>query len=184
MNHMFWSCANLTMLNLRSFNTSNVTNMASMFDHCSSLSILDLSSFDTSNVTAMSFMFWHCTSLTTLNISSFDTSNVMNMYAMLNDCTSLTTLDLSSFDTSGVTDLSGMFQYCSGLTICYGRTQEDCNKLNSSQNKPSNVNFVVKPAAWSSLPTTTRDHLTSAGWSFWLLDSKIHKPLFAWLYFI
>lgn len=40
-----------------------------------------------------------------------------------------------------------MFYNCTSLTTCYGRTQEDCNKFNSSQDKLGNVNFIVKPAA-------------------------------------
>ena len=54
------------------FDTSSVTNMASMFYQCSSLQYLNLSNFDTSSVTNMEGMFSECTSLKYLIISNFD----------------------------------------------------------------------------------------------------------------
>lgn len=57
MESMFYGCESLTSLDLRNFNTENVTNMANMFDGCSSLTSLDLSSFNTKKVTNMSEMF-------------------------------------------------------------------------------------------------------------------------------
>ena len=52
---MFQS-SKVTSLDLSSFDTSSVTNMAMMF-YLSQATILDLSSFDTRNVTNMSSMF-------------------------------------------------------------------------------------------------------------------------------
>ena len=86
MNHMFYSCSNLTSLDLRNFNTSNVTNMGSMFSYCSGLTSLDLSNFVTSKVTDMGYMFSGCSGLTSLTLSNFDTSNVTNMGDMFYGC--------------------------------------------------------------------------------------------------
>ena len=53
-----------------------------MFSNCSSLTKLDLKSFNTTNVTKMNGeirnrgIFSGCTNLTDLDISSFDTSNI------------------------------------------------------------------------------------------------------------
>ena len=44
-------CNNLKILNIKSFDTSDVRNMSDMFNCCTSLTELDLSSFDTLNVT-------------------------------------------------------------------------------------------------------------------------------------
>lgn len=171
MEEMFKGCSGLTSLNVSSFNTSNVTNIDLMFYNCGSLTSLDLSNFDTGNITNMGNLFGGCCALTSLDVSSFDTSNVTSMYAMFSNCGELTSLDVSSFDTRNVTDMGSMFMHCAGLTsldlsnfdtsnvtsmgymfyncdklnACYGRTQEDCNRLNSSSDKPSNVNFIVKP---------------------------------------
>ena len=114
--------------------------------------ILDLRGLDTHNVTDMSNMFNRCSFLISLNLSSFDTRKVIIMRSMSQFCSSLETLDLSSFDTSKVdnteeSNMWEMFEYCTALKTCFGRTQEDCNKLNVSRRKPSNVNFIVKPAA-------------------------------------
>ena len=54
-----------TTLNLSSFNTSRVTNMANMFQN-TQVTELDLSSFDTSNVTDMSGMFYRSQATTGL----------------------------------------------------------------------------------------------------------------------
>ena len=116
MDSMFDQCSSLTNLDLSSFNTSNVTNMRAMFSGCSSLTNLDLSSFNTSNVTGMSYMFSGCSSLATLDLSSFDTSNVTVIHCMFFGCSSLTNLDLSNFDTSKVTMIGSMFRDCSSLT--------------------------------------------------------------------
>ena len=55
-----------------------------------------------------------------------------------------TSLDLSSFDTSKVNEISNMFQN-SQTTTGYARTQADADKFNASSNKPTGLNFVVKP---------------------------------------
>lgn len=113
---MFYNCSSLTQLDLRNFDTSQVTNMIGMFKGCKFLTWLDLSNFDTSNVTDMGGMFYNCKSLIQLDISSFDTSQVTAMHAMFSWCESLAQLDLSNFDTSQVTTMGSMFSYCKALT--------------------------------------------------------------------
>jgi surface protein len=104
-----------TCTDLIKINTSNVTDMIRMFYSCSNLTELDLSSWDTSNVTNMGAMFYSCSNLTELDLSSWDTSNVTNMADMFYYCSNLTSLDVSSFDTSKVTNMSYMFQSCYSL---------------------------------------------------------------------
>ena len=70
-------------------------------------------------------------------------SNVTNMRSMFY-MSSATTLDLSSFNTSNVTDMRSMFNN-SSATTGYARTQADANRFNASSNKPTGLNFVVKP---------------------------------------
>ena len=117
---MFCDCNKLKTLDLRGFDTSNVTNMGSMFSGCSALESLDLSSFDTSNVTDMSHMFSGCTNLSSLNLSGFSTSNVTNMSYMFYACNSLTDLNLSGFDTSNLKEPNyyyDIFYYCNMLSV-------------------------------------------------------------------
>ena len=67
--------------------------------------------FDTSNVTDMASMFYYCSSLT--SVLQFDTSNVTTMSYMFNNCRKLTSIP--QLDTSSVTDMQQMFQYCKAL---------------------------------------------------------------------
>lgn len=113
---MFSYCAQLTSLDLSTFDTSNVMDMRSMFEGCSSLKNIVLSSFDTSNVTDMASMFMDCGSLTSLDLSNFDTSKVKWFFQMFDDCSSLTILDVSNFDTSSAFSMSTMFGSCTSLT--------------------------------------------------------------------
>ncbi len=145
MSMMFNYTSALESLNVSSFNTINVTDMSFMFASTKKLRSINLSNFDTSNATSMYHMFSGAERLTYLELSSFDTSKVTNMSYMFASLGSLRNLDISSFDTTNVTDVSYMFQYSLEITTAYARTQTDANKFNSSSNKPSNVNFIVKP---------------------------------------
>ncbi|END5422257.1 BspA family leucine-rich repeat surface protein [Listeria monocytogenes] len=108
-NSMFYTCSNLSKVDVSGLNTSSVTDMAYVFADATSLKELDLSNFDTSSVTTMRGMFANCTSLEELDLSNFDTSSVTTMRGMFANCTSLEELDLSNFDTSSVTTMSSMF---------------------------------------------------------------------------
>ncbi|MCX0279939.1 BspA family leucine-rich repeat surface protein [Bombilactobacillus mellis] len=116
MSHMFFTCSDLTTLDVSHFNTSKVTDMSYMFTDCQDLPSLDVSYFNTSKVTDMSHMFTYCPSLLNLDVSHFNTSKVTDMSEMFADCRSLRNLDVSDFDTSQVTDMSEMFQGCTNLT--------------------------------------------------------------------
>lgn len=116
MNSMFQGCKNLENIEWGDFNTSNVKYMANMFSGCKSLTSLDaVSTFNTSNVTDMQCMFQNCESLTTLDLRNFETSNVTNMRDMFWDCVKLTKLDLSSFTTTNVESMAYMFENCRNL---------------------------------------------------------------------
>ena len=61
---MFYRCSSLKEINLKYFNTSNVTDMRCMFMGCSSLKYLDLSSFDISKSKDCNYMMDTNTSTT------------------------------------------------------------------------------------------------------------------------
>lgn len=100
---MFRMCSKLNKINISNFNTSNVTNMANMFDGCRNLTSLDLSNFNTEKVTNMHDMFFDCYNLQSLNISSFNTENVTQIYNMFYHCASLEDVDFSNFSLKSVT---------------------------------------------------------------------------------
>ena len=117
----FYRCTKLRKLDMRNFDTSNVTNMAFLFAGLSSLEDLNISGFNVEKVTNMSAMFWECSKLTELDLSSWETPALTTLYAnwgntgMFSGCTSLVNLDISNFDTSNVTNMSYLFFNCSKL---------------------------------------------------------------------
>jgi surface protein len=86
---MFGVCKNLESINLESFNTTAVKNMASMFLRCGELKKLNLSSFDTTGVYDMNSMFDGCESLAELDISKFNMENVVDVGEMFHNCRKL-----------------------------------------------------------------------------------------------
>ena len=112
MDNMFYGCKSLEKINLSSFDTANVTNMDNMFYGCKEIVELDLSNFNTSKVTNMEYMFCRCESLSDLNIYNFNTSNVKTMQGMFSLCKSLKELDLSHFNTDNVKRMVWMFNSC------------------------------------------------------------------------
>ena len=112
---MFSGMSNLRSLDLSSFDTSMVTNMAEMFTNMSSVTSLDLSNFNTSKVIKMNNMFTNTSSITSLNISRFNTANVTDMSGMFSGMSSLESLDISNFNTSNVVRMDNMFSRMNNL---------------------------------------------------------------------
>lgn len=78
--------------------------------------VLDLSSFNTSNVVNMGRMFENCPFLETIYFGEgWDTSNVEDMSYMFNQCSALIELDLSKWDTTSTTNMTSMFRKCNNL---------------------------------------------------------------------
>ena len=61
-------CVVLTSIDLSSFKTSRVKNMACMFKGCVTLTYLDISNFDTSITNNFNSIFDGCTNLERLNL--------------------------------------------------------------------------------------------------------------------
>ena len=105
---MFYNCSSLKLIDLSSFNTTNVKNMSHMFQGCCFLQSIDLSSFNTTNVKNMSYMFETCPLLQSIDLVSFNATNIKNMLDMFSQCSSLQSINLSSFNTTNVEDMNGM----------------------------------------------------------------------------
>lgn len=114
MQNMFYKYSPQAILDLSTFNTSNVTNMVSMFDMCGMTSV-NLSSFNTSKVLDMTRMFGNCSSLVSVDISTFDTSKVTSFMESFFNCATLTSFNLPDIDTSSALTLANMFAYCFNL---------------------------------------------------------------------
>ena len=113
--------ANIECINVKGWNTSNVTNMEAMFGHQTKLKdIIGIEDWDVSNVTNMNGMFWDCHSLTSLdlskwNVSKLQTQKIFDYLGMFYGCSGLTTLNLSGWDVSNVNDMAYMFYDCHNL---------------------------------------------------------------------
>ena len=110
---MMFSGSKIGEVDLSKFNTSQVTNMINMFSD-SAFQSLDLSSFDTSKVTSMAHMFYRAY-IREVDLSSFRTPSLTSMYRMFDGCYLLKSADLSSFDTSNVTTMNQLFCGCNAL---------------------------------------------------------------------
>ena len=106
----FLHCSEMTQIDgLEHLNTDNVTNMKGMFYSCSNLTSLNLQHFNTEKVESMRVMFTYCSKLTSLDLSNFNTAKVTDMFQMFAFCSKLTSIDLKNFNTSKVTDMQDMF---------------------------------------------------------------------------
>ena len=63
-----------------------------MFSNCTSLKRIDLRHFDTHQVTNIAYKFSNGTGLTNLDLSSFDIRNVTDMERMFSECGNLITI--------------------------------------------------------------------------------------------
>ena len=138
---LFYECESLVNVNLSNFNTQNVTNMANMFCDCESLTSVDLSSFDTSNSENFGHMFTNCSSLTSIDISNFNSENVIYFDNIFNGCDKISEVDISSFDMTKAINTSDMFTGMSSLT-----------RLKTPKIYPADSSMIID------LPFTLYDH--------------------------
>ena len=110
MEHLFNGLKKVTDLDLSGLDVKRVNNIGSLFARNPGLISLNLSNWQLDSVHDMSYMFTQLYDLKTLNLTGFTTKNVVDMNHMFNECQHLTTLDLSSFDTRNVTDMNNMFR--------------------------------------------------------------------------
>ena len=137
---MFSDCSTLTSLDLKNFNTQNVTDMSRMFKNCSALTTLNLQNFNTQNVTDMSKMFWWCKALTSLDLKNFNTKKVTDMYEMFSGCAALTTINCNT--TWQCRESEKMFAGCTKLK---GAVAYDKNKVDAKMANPETGYFTAKP---------------------------------------
>ena len=110
MEHLFNGLKKVTDLDLSGLDVKRVNNIGSLFARNPGLISLNLSGWQLDSVHDMSYMFNQLHALNTLNLTGFTTKHVVEMNHMFNECHNLTALDLSSFDTRNVTDMNNMFR--------------------------------------------------------------------------
>ena len=106
----FSELKNVTHLDLHGLDVSKVNDIGGIFARNPTLVSLNLANWQLDSIHAMDSLFAGMHALTDLNLTGFTTKNVTDMHHMFTECHALTTLDLSSFDTSKVTDMNNMFR--------------------------------------------------------------------------
>ena len=114
--NLFYNCANLTYVDLRNSDFSNIETIERMFTSCVNLLAIDgLNDLDVSKVHNMGGLFSDCRKLLEINVSDWDVSKVTNFGAIFRRCSKLTNIDVSKWDTSSGIIMSGIFTDCSNL---------------------------------------------------------------------
>uniref|UniRef100_A0A6C0HPG0 BspA family leucine-rich repeat surface protein n=1 Tax=viral metagenome TaxID=1070528 RepID=A0A6C0HPG0_9ZZZZ len=150
MTYMFSESVNL-IVNLGSWDVSNVENMYGMFYQCTNFTGdgLDAWGKKVVKVTDMSYMFKECENLI-VNLGSWDVSNVENMYGMFRKCTNFTGdgLDAWGNKVGKVIDMSYMFVECENLIVNISRWVVNPNLVSTDifqgcTSMPIEYRFVV-----------------------------------------
>ena len=115
MAHMFDHNCGMIALDVKGWNTELVENMGSMFRRISSVETLDLSNWNNASCIDFSNFLQYATSLKSVNLENFTTDYAETMLYMFDHCKSLETVDVSSFNTENVTNLGNMFWCCYNL---------------------------------------------------------------------
>lgn len=117
LNATFYECRSLTHIaGLGNFQTTKVTNIASVFYGCRSLdNVNEVSSWDTKAVTILQSVFVYCLKLYNLDISNWNIANVTRTDSMFNSCYSLKNIKFPSGQTKNLTYINSMFCNCYAL---------------------------------------------------------------------
>lgn len=119
---MFYSCNDITSIDVTPLSAAKPKSMAYMFQSCANLTAIDLRKLDTSNVTSLYYLVANCSKLTSINMSGLNTSNVARLQYIFYRCDKLVTIDFSDCDFSSVNDVRDMFYYCSNVAnITWGK---------------------------------------------------------------
>ncbi|MBO4398851.1 MAG: BspA family leucine-rich repeat surface protein [Lachnospiraceae bacterium] len=110
---------NVTEMDLRGLDTSQVTSMSSLFESSAGnypLEKIDIRGWNFQSVTDMGYMFNECSALSTL-LMDFRNAGAKptTMEGMFYSCVLLPSVDFTGLDTSQVTSLAHLFQQCSAL---------------------------------------------------------------------
>lgn len=142
MSYMFGGTKATEIKGLNKLNTSKVTKMDNMFEDTDA-EVLDVSSFDTSNVLSMNYMFNKSSATEIKGLDKFNTKRVLNfgyMFAL----SKVSSLDLSSFEFGQLIYISQMFSTCSAKEV-YVKDQKTLDLLKSEAGFiPRDLVFKIK----------------------------------------
>ena len=124
---MFYQCQAITTIDTSKWDIGNVISLSYAFYQCPALESVDVSNWNTSNVTDMSYIFKGDSNLIALDTSKWDTKKVTNFNYAFNECAKLRSIDMRSWDTSKASYMQYMFYGCSALEEIVG-----CSAMNKA----------------------------------------------------
>jgi surface protein len=143
MTNLCTNARNLTALDTKTWDTSNVTNIGNAFP-ANNLKTIDVSNWDTRKFTNMNRAFVSCALLEHIDVSNWDVSRVTTMSGLFQGCNSLKMLDFRNWDVSNCTNLSSAFD-CQNLESLVGyATIEEVLEQNICALKGMRVNCLLK----------------------------------------
>ena len=89
----------------------NTTTLVDVFKNCTSLKEIDLRGWDTSQVTSLSSLFAGCTSLERVNLEGIDTRNVSDFSYLFSECPNIIWINLIGTDASKCAAYRGWLSY-------------------------------------------------------------------------
>ena len=110
---LFVNCPHVKIIDIRGWDTRDVTNMEYMFFNCENLVEIKMDdTFNTDECITMERMFSNCENLKTIDISNWRVDNAQNMSNMFYGCKKINNLDLSRWHIQGVNNMYKMFAQC------------------------------------------------------------------------
>lgn len=107
---------NLTTVDLRKFDSSNLVRASVMFSNCSRLKKVTFGKSKWPNLERTMQMFYHCSSLESIDMSSFGQANLIYANNMFEGCTNLKYINMGSFVIDRDTDVDDMLLGCNKLS--------------------------------------------------------------------
>lgn len=89
-------------------------------------------------------LFQNCSNLVAIEMANCDVSAVKSVQQICSNCSSLVHIDLGSAELVKLNTTNQAFYNCTSLVHAFAYSQEDCETLNGSAGKASNVEFKIK----------------------------------------
>ena len=110
--------SNNAFIDLTDIDISELKNLSRIFKRLNNLEVVDISSWNTSNVIYMNDMFLECENIKKIiGIENLDVSKLENADSMFSYCENLVELDLTNWNPILLKTAWNMFSYCSNLKI-------------------------------------------------------------------
>ena len=110
---MFANCRNLENFEIKTWDISELTTVASMFNGCMSLKSVELHGWNTSNViTNIDNMFNNCHSLKEISLPDMNFTQDVFLNSMFANCFSLSSLDISGWHIKRIRSFDAFLKSC------------------------------------------------------------------------